>query len=168
MDFTKPGLATLSGDAYSMRTTNQIRIHADMEEVYRAALDILEWPKILSHYSLVRVVDGDLSSDHCLVKMVASRNGFPCSWQAERFLDPKNYRIRYRHTRSTWTQGMDVWWLLRTTEDGSVEATITHEMLRSNFVTEWFRRQVVGRLFIENIANKTLSGLKQHLERGPA
>lgn len=151
-----------------MMTSNRIRIRADIDDVYRVAADVLEWPRLLSHYRWVRVVDGDASDRRCAVEMAASRDGFPCSWRAERTLHPEEYRIRYRHTRSTWTRGMDVWWILRTVDDGTVEATITHEMPRSNLATEWFRRWVVGRMFVENIADRTLRGLKLHLERGAA
>ena len=149
-----------------MMTSNQIQIRADIDDVYRAAADVLEWPRLLPHYRWVRVVEGDASNPRCVVEMAASRNGFPCSWQAERILLPEEYRIHYRHTRSTWTKGMDVWWILRRLDAGLVEAKITHEMPPSDCVTEWFRRWVVGKLFVENIADKTLMGLKMHLERG--
>ena len=149
-----------------MMTSNRILIRADIGDVYRAAADVLEWPRLLSHYRWVRLVEGDASNGHCVVEMAASRTGFPCSWRSRMELHPEEHRIRYVHTRSTWTRGMEVWWILRTTTDGLVEATITHEMPRSNFVMEWFRKWVVGRMFVENIADKTLRGLKQHLERG--
>ena len=149
-----------------MMTSNRIRIGAEIDDVYRAAAEVLEWPRLLSHYRWVRMVEGEASDLRCVVEMAASRDGFPCSWQARMEKHPEEHRIHYRHTRSTWTRGMDVWWILRLEDDGTVEATITHEMPQSNLVTEWFRRNVVGRLFVENIADKTLMGLKLHLERG--
>lgn len=149
-----------------MMTSNRIQIRAEIDDVYRAAADVLEWPRLLSHYRWVKMVEGDISDLRCVVEMAASRDGFPCSWRSRMELFPDEYRIHYRHTRSTWTRGMDVWWILRKMRDGSVEATITHEMAPSNFVTEQFRKWVVGGMFVENIADKTLRGLKRHLERG--
>lgn len=151
-----------------MMTSNRIQIRAGIDEVYRAAANVLEWPRLLSHYRWVRLVDGDASEGLCVVEMAASRDGFPCSWQSWMVLHPLEHSIHYMHTRSTWTRGMDVWWILRALDDGRVEATITHEMKETNIVAEWFRRRVVGRMFVENIADKTLRGLKQHLERGIA
>lgn len=151
-----------------MMTTNRIRISANIEDVYRAAADVRAWPSLLSHYRWVRVVDGDASA-RCTVEMAASRDGFPCSWLSRMELHPEEHRIHYTHIRSTWTRGMDVWWTLESLGGGLVEARITHEMpVAKNRLVEWFRRVVVGRLFVENIADKTLAGLKRHLERGQA
>jgi hypothetical protein len=33
-----------------------------------------------------------------------------------------------------------------------------------NPLLQWFRQVVVGKIFVENIAGKTLAGLKKHLE----
>jgi len=149
-----------------MMTSNRILIRADIHDVYHAAADVQEWPRLLSHYRRVRLLDGDASGRRRMVEMAASRDGFPCAWTAEMTMYPEEFRIGYKHTISTWTKGMEVWWILKRMDDGSVEATITHEMPRSNSVMEWFRKWVVGRMFVENIADKTLRGLKQHLERG--
>jgi len=150
-----------------LKSINRIGIHAGLDRVYRAAADVLEWPRLLSHYRWVRVVEGSAGDAECIVEMAAHRNGFPCKWQARRTLHPAQSRIHYRHTKSTWTSGMDVWWTLEALEGGLVEARITHEMpVSGNRPLEWFRGFVVGKLFVENIADKTLAGLKRHLEGG--
>ena len=59
---------------------------------------------------------------------------------------------------------MEVWWLLKKAKGGT-EVTITHDMQPSrNPLLQWFRQVVVGKIFVENIAGKTLAGLKKHLE----
>jgi len=152
-----------------VKSVNRIQIHADLGRVYEMAADVLEWPRLLSHYRWVRVVEGRAEDPDCVVEMAAQRDGFPCKWQARRTLFPATNRIHYLHTRSTWTRGMDVWWTVEALDGGLVEARITHEMPPSpNPLVEWFRRFVVGWLFVENIADKTLEGLKRHLERGQA
>ena len=149
-----------------MLTTNRIRIRAGIKAVYLAAADPVAWPRFLSHYRWVRVVEGSRGDPVCFVDMAATRTGFPCSWRSRMELHPAEHRIHYTHVRSTWTRGMEVWWTLRRSGDGTVEVTITHEMPRTFLVAEWFRKLVVGRMFVENIADKTLRGLKLHMERG--
>ena len=150
-----------------MNSINSIRIRADLDRVYRAAADVLAWPRFLSHYRWVRVVQGNADDPECVVEMAARLGGVPCRWQARRTLHPDRRSIHYLHTKSTWTSGMDVWWTLESLGGGVVEARITHEMpAAKNRLVEWFRRFVVGRVFVENIADKTLAGLKRHLEGG--
>jgi len=149
-----------------LKSINQIRIRAAPERVFRAAQDVLAWPRLLSHYRTVEVVDGSISDPVCTLDMAAHRNGFPCRWRAVRTLHPQDLRIHYRHTKSTWTSGMDVWWTVEPVDGGTTEARITHEMPPTPRPMEWFRQKVVGGLFVENIADKTLEGLKRHLERG--
>jgi len=148
-----------------LKSINRIRIRADPEQVFRAAAEVLEWPRLLPHYSSVQVVEGRISDPVCTVDMEAHRNGFPCRWRAVRTLHEEEGRIHYRHTKSTWTGGMEVWWTVDPLDAGIVEARITHEMPRRSPLMEWFRQRVVGGLFVENIADKTLEGLKRHLER---
>jgi len=148
-----------------LKSVNAIRIRASPEEVYVAAADVLEWPRLLSHYRRVDVVEGLVSDPVCTLEMVAHRDGFPCRWRAVRRLHPEDRRIHYLHTRSTWTGGMEVWWTVDPTGDGITVARITHEMPPKSFPLEWFRQRVVGGLFVENIADKTLAGLKRHLEK---
>jgi len=148
-----------------LKSINLIRIRADPKRVFRAAADVLEWPRLLSHYRRVDVVEGLISDAVCTLDMAAHRDGFPCRWRAVRTLHPNDLRIHYRHTKSTWTGGMDVWWTVSPLDGGFTEARITHEMPPTSPPVEWFRQWVVGGLFVENIADKTLEGLKRHLER---
>jgi ribosome-associated toxin RatA of RatAB toxin-antitoxin module len=151
------------GFKIAMNTHNHIKIQASPKKVYEAAQRIVEWPRLLAHYRWVTVFSESKTSRQ--VEMAASRNGFPCKWQSEQILYPKQKKIYYRHTKSFWTKGMEVWWILKPLKGGATQVLLTHEMPpRSHFISRWFYSYVIGHLFVENIADKTLAGLKRHLE----
>lgn len=136
---------------------------APWKAVYEAAQKIVEWPRILAHYRWVTIFEDKGHRRH--VEMAAHRSGVPCQWQSEQILYPHEKKIYYRHTRSFWSEGMEVWWILNPQHDGSTEVTITHGMPPSSIPgLGWFRQHIVGDLFVVAIADRTLSGLKRHLE----
>ncbi len=45
----------------TLKSINLIRIRADPKRVFRAAADVLEWPRLLSHYRRGDVVEGLIS-----------------------------------------------------------------------------------------------------------
>jgi hypothetical protein len=142
-----------------MKTLNRTVIQAPADKVFAAAAKIVDWPKFLPHYRWVTLLkNGE-------VEMAASRNGFPCKWQSIQVLHKRERKIYFKHTRSFWSQGMEVWWMLVVLKDGSTEVTISHDMPASHsFLLSWFRQHVVGNFFVHAIADKTLAGLKLHLE----
>ena len=146
-----------------MKTLNRITIKAPLKAVYAAAQGIVDWPKFLPHYRWVTLFEDKKGVRQ--VEMAATRDGFPCKWQSVQVLHPRQNKVYYRHTRSFWSQGMEVWWILIPLKDGSTEVTITHDMASSpGFPGSWFLQHVVGDFFVHNIAAKTLAGLKLHLE----
>ena len=146
-----------------MRTANHIVIEAPIAAVYKAAAKVEDWPKLLSHYRWVKVLSG--KGNKRVVDMGAWRDGFPCRWVSDQVLDPKKKTVYYKHIRSVWTQGMDVWWILTPKGAKRTEILLTHDMPRSAFPPyRWFLQHIVGNLFVHNIAGKTLAGLKRHLE----
>jgi hypothetical protein len=48
MDIHSNGFGDPDGDAVSMMTSNRILIRADIDDVFRVAADVLEWPRLLS------------------------------------------------------------------------------------------------------------------------
>jgi hypothetical protein len=98
------------------------------------------------------------------VRMSASRSGIPCWWTAEQRLERPRKRIHYVHTRSAFTQGMDVWWLLKELGPHRTEIVLTHVMPPEGPVLSLFRRHVVGSFFVHAIAQKTLAGIKRRVE----
>jgi aromatase len=144
-----------------MRTVNEIEIRAPWKAVFKAAAEVGEWPRLLAHYRWVKVGPGRSRRE---VVMAASRDGIPCRWTAEQWLQPERRRIRYLHTRSNFTQGMEVWWILRPIGRNRTAVLLTHDLPAEPGLLGWFRQAVVGDFFVHNIAGKTLAGLKRHLE----
>jgi ribosome-associated toxin RatA of RatAB toxin-antitoxin module len=145
-----------------MQTENRIVIEASWARVFDAAAQVEDWPDFLDHYRWVRT--GPWSGAEREVRMSASRSGFPCWWSARQRLERAKKRIHYLHTRSAFTQGMDVWWLLKALGPRSTEVRLTHAMPPSGRPKAWFRGHVVGSFFVHAIAEKTLAGVKRHLE----
>lgn len=121
-----------------------------------------QWPELLAHYRFVRILSG--RGAHRVVDMAASRDGIPCRWQARQDLDLKHKRIHYTHTKSNFTQGMEVWWILEPQGAKATRVLLTHAMPPEGAVMSWFRQHIVGGFFVDAIAAKTLAGLKRHLE----
>ncbi|HTB23650.1 MAG TPA: SRPBCC family protein [bacterium] len=145
-----------------MKTENRIVIEAPWAEVFGAAAKVEAWPDFLAHYRWVEA--GAWKAKEREVRMSASRSGFPCWWTALQRLERPKKRIHYLHTRSTFTRGMDVWWLLKALGPRRTEVVLTHSMPQEAFFMALFREQVVGRFFVHAIAEKTLAGVKRHLE----
>ncbi len=146
-----------------MKTSNHIVILAPWAQVFEAAAKVEDWPRLLSHYRWVRVLSG--KGSRRVVDMAAWRDGFPCRWVSDQVIDRKAKTVYYRHIRSVWTEGMEVWWTLKPKGPGCTEILLTHSMPAPAFSPKrWFLQSIVGDLFVHNIAGKTLAGLKRHLE----
>jgi uncharacterized membrane protein len=148
-----------------MHTTNRIFISAPPRRVYTLAALVEEWPRLLRHYRYVDLLDTAVGGDRRsrLVRMGASRSGIPVSWTALQHLDPRERRVRYRHVGGV-TWGMDVLWTLEP-RAGGTQVTIEHEQVTSRW---WLRppavANIVGALFVEAIADRTLAGVKRAAE----
>lgn len=144
-----------------MKTANTIWIGAPAAPIYRLAAEVERWPEILPHYRAVTVLErrGPVK----LVAMAATRDGFPVSWQALQTLDEQRPLIEFRHVRGI-TTGMEVVWRF-VPEGQGTRVTIEHELaLRWPLIGAWAADQVVGPLFVENIAAKTLRCIKRLAE----
>ena len=144
-----------------MKTVNTITIRAPMRQVYAAAARVEDWPRLLSHYRWVHVLSGK-GLDR-VVDMAAFRTGLPCRWVSQQKLFPAKHKVYYLHLQSIFTQGMVVWWILKT-KGKFIEITLTHDMPARGALRAWFDQHIVGDLFVHHIAGKTLAGLKRHLE----
>ena len=97
--------------------------------------------------------------------MAAWRDGIPVRWWAEQALYPDEPRIVFRHVRGP-TRGMDVEWSFTPRSDQTYVA-IRHELtLPWPIVGELVAERIIGRLFVENIAGKTLRRIKALAEAG--
>lgn len=146
-----------------MRTVNEIEIRAPWKRVFEAAARVEHWPALLPHYRWVRVLSGKGTSR--VVEMAAHRDGIPCRWTSTQVLERAKRSIHYRHIQSTWTQDMEVWWILKPRGRNETAVLLTHDLPLEPGFMGWFRQRVIGDLFVHVIAGRTLAGLKKHLER---
>ncbi|MBC7527435.1 MAG: hypothetical protein H7308_07775 [Chthonomonadaceae bacterium] len=148
-----------------MHTVNEIFIEGDADiicpRIFQLAADIQDWPTLLPHYRYLHVLER--SETHKVADFGASRDGFPVKWKAKQEVFPETNRITFLHTGGV-TKGMWVEWRLEKRENG-VSVEIDHEL---NYpipvIGGFFAKHVVGRLFVENIATKTLRCIKAKVE----
>jgi uncharacterized membrane protein len=140
-----------------MHSSIGIDIAAPPELVYRLARDIERWPRLLPHYSDVRVEDRQPDGS-VVARLVARRPlvtvlglGLPVAWRSRSWSEPTGRRLRFVH-RGGATDGMDVTWHIEPTPGGS-RVTIEH-VFRPRF-GPW--AAIVDRLFTRPIAGRTLA-----------
>jgi ribosome-associated toxin RatA of RatAB toxin-antitoxin module len=149
-----------------MRTVDRKTMKAPLERVFRAALDVEQWPALLSHYRWVRILEPRENGG--LVEMAAWRPfgwfQYPTWWVSEMQVDHGNMAIHYRHVRGI-TTGMEVLWQLETSDRGT-EVTIVHEWSgpRWPLVGPAAANWVIGPVFIQGIASRTLGGIARYVE----
>lgn len=144
----------------AMHTENQIEIRGDIRRIFQLAAQVDKWPEILPHYRWVRVLSR--KKRRSTVEMAARRGRIPVSWTAVQEVFPYE-RITFKHVRG-FTTGMEVAWLF-TPSEGSVKVRITHDFSLSWPVIGGFvSRYIVGKLFVQPIATKTLQHIKQTAE----
>jgi ribosome-associated toxin RatA of RatAB toxin-antitoxin module len=144
-----------------LHTENNVFIRADAAKVYRLAAAVERWPEILPHYRWVRVLEDD--GRRRLVEMAAWRDRIPVRWRAEQELLPEVPRIVFRHVGGI-TKGMDVEWVFAPSE-GGVRVAILHDLhLAWPLIGGVVADRVIGPMFVENIAGKTLRRIKELAE----
>ena len=151
-----------------MRTVDRTRMRAPLERVFRAAMDVEQWPDILPHYRWVRVLERGVE-ESSLVEMAAwrpfGRLKYPTWWVSEMWVDVAAAAVHYRHVRGI-TAGMDVVWQLEPASEGT-DVTIVHEWSgpRWPFIGRAAASWIIGPIFIHGIASRTLAGIKRQVER---
>jgi uncharacterized membrane protein len=149
-----------------MHTVDRITIRAPLARIFDVAADVERWPRILSHYRWVRVLERQATGD--LVEMAAWRPfgplRYPAWWVSQMTVDRPAHEIRYRHVRGT-TRGMDVVWRLIPNGPG-VDVAIEHRWGGPAWplVGGVIARLVIGPVFIHGIASRTLEGIKRYTE----
>lgn len=149
-----------------MRTVDSLRMRASADRVFRAAMNVEEWPALLSHYRWVRMLER--RSDGGLVEMAAWRPfgsfNYPTWWVSEMWIEPAEGKVRYRHVRGI-TAGMDVEWRLEPVEGGT-DVSIVHQWSGPGWpvVGRIAAELVIGPVFVHGIASRTLAGIARHVE----
>jgi uncharacterized membrane protein len=149
-----------------MRTVDRVLMRAPIDRVFRAAVDVEQWPALLSHYRWVRRLDD--AEQGALVEMAAWRPfgifKYPTWWVSEMSIDRSAPAVHYRHVRGI-TTGMAVVWELQPTRNGT-EVTIIHDWTGPGWplVGSAAADLVIGPVFVHGIASRTLAGLARHVE----
>lgn len=130
------------------------------ERIFETAADLEQWPRILPHYRYIHYFEK--SPTRNLVKMAATRTGIPIAWTSEQIIDRAKLEVRFRHLKA-FTKGMEVVWKFTDTPNG-VLVEILHDLDFRIPALAPLADQIIGRFFIENIANQTLRCMKEHLE----
>jgi ribosome-associated toxin RatA of RatAB toxin-antitoxin module len=150
-----------------MRTVDRIHIAAPVERAFQAAMDVEQWPALLSHYRWVRMLER--REDGGTVEMAAWRPfgvfNYPTWWVSEMRIDRGAGEVHYRHVRGI-TTGMNVLWQIQAVNRGT-EVTIVHDWSgpRWPLIGPAAAAWVIGPVFIHGIASRTLAGIAKHLER---
>ena len=144
-----------------METTNRLVMRGDPDRIFALAADIQDWPALLPHYRYVIVEER--SDRHKVARMGARRDGFPVTWRCRQELHPESRRIVFQHVGGI-TRGMEVEWRIEPGPEG-VQVSIWHSL---NYpvpvLGPLFAEHIVGRLFVHNIAGKTLKCIQQKVE----
>ena len=144
-----------------MQTATSILMQAPRERIFETAADLAGWPRILPHYRYIKYLER--GPERNVVEMAAVRDGIPISWVSEQIIDRVRLEVRFNHLRA-FTKGMRVVWTFRETPAG-VLVEILHDLkFRIPFLAPVADR-VIGGFFIDNIANKTLRCMKEHVEK---
>jgi ribosome-associated toxin RatA of RatAB toxin-antitoxin module len=144
-----------------VHTGNSVLIKAPREQIFALVSDLSRWPELLPHYRYIRKAGSGEKGD--IVIMAATRSGIPISWTSEYWTDPNNLELHFLHLKK-WTKGMKVVWTLTPTRDGT-RVEIVHDMHFRVPILAWLAEPIIGKFFIENVANKTLSTFKEYFEK---
>jgi ribosome-associated toxin RatA of RatAB toxin-antitoxin module len=147
-----------------MRADNAILIRAPLAEIYELAAAVERWPTFLPHYRYVRVREQHGGAR--LLEMAARRDWIPVWWMAVLECQPDVPEIRFHHVRGI-TTGMDVAWRFAPGPEG-VWVSIHHDLnLKWPIVGRLIADRIIGPLFIECIAARTLARIKLLAEARP-
>jgi ribosome-associated toxin RatA of RatAB toxin-antitoxin module len=144
-----------------MRTTHRAVIAAPFETVFHLARDVEAWTSLLPDYRWCRVLER--APGRLVFAMGGRIRGWPARWVAVQEADLARGRIAFRHIAGL-TAGMRVEWRLARA-GGAVEVEIVHDLvLRWPLVGRWVSDLIVGPVFIDHIARRTLAAVKARAE----
>jgi ribosome-associated toxin RatA of RatAB toxin-antitoxin module len=146
-----------------VHTVHRTRIAAPFDAVFALARDVESWPRLLRDYRWCRVLER--GPQRLLFSMGGWVRGWPARWTAVQEPRPDERRIAFRHLRGI-TRGMVVEW--RFAPDGNaVEVELVHDLVMSwPLIGRLVGDLIVGPIFIDVIARKTLEAVKAQAEAG--
>lgn len=146
-----------------MRSVMRIRMAAPPERIFPLAAEVERWPALLPHYRYVRrLPSGDGERRFA---MGARRGRIPVRWEAEQRPKPQQNVIEFTHTGGV-TRGMEVAWRLVPDGDGTTDVSIEHQLdLRWPLIGGFVAERIIGPVFVDAIAGRTLRRIKQLAEQ---
>lgn len=156
-----------------MHTENTVYMRGAKSRIFQLAADIQRWPEILPHYREVIVFEQSDDSSRKIVEMAAVRadfpvkgRSFPVRWQSVQICEPETNKIYFKHLAGV-ALGM---WVVWTMEDDlwgrGVAVTIRHDLTYPlPLLNGWFARDMVGDQFVHAIAGRTLTVIKDIVEK---
>lgn len=166
-------MAELSGALNPpMQTQNSVYIRASRDRIFDLAADVESWPEILPHYQSVTALSRDDAHGRKIVHMAAIRPdfplpgaNFPVTWTSVQVCERELGRITFKHLKGIAT-GMWVEWRLEDDPWGrGVNVSIRHDLRYPlKALNGFFAQQIVGTLFVSNIAGRTLATIKSIAE----
>ncbi|MDR7485534.1 MAG: SRPBCC family protein [Armatimonadota bacterium] len=148
-----------------MHTVHHTRIAAPLEEVFALARDVEAWPQLLREYRWCRVLE---RTPRRLVFAMGGRiRLWPARWTAIQEARLEEGRITFRHLAGI-TRGMEVEWRFAS-DGGAVDVELVHNLtLRWPVIGRLVGDLIVGPIFIEFIARRTLGAVKARAEAAVA
>lgn len=147
-----------------MRLVHECDVRAPAAAVFALGVEIEAWPALDPAYRWCRILDR--GGNRTVFEMAGNIRGWPARWTARQDLFPDDRRIVFTHVRGL-TTGMQVAWDIR---DGGAGSTlrITHDFtLRWPLIGTPASQWIVGPIFIDWIARRTLSAVKRAAESRP-
>ncbi len=144
-----------------MHTVHRARIAAPLAAVFTLTRDVEAWPALLRDYRWCRILER--TPERLVFAMGGWIRGWPARWTAVQEPRPEERRITFRHIKGI-TKGMEVEWRFEPAGD-AVEVALVHDLvMRWPLVGRLVSDFIVGPIFIDYIARKTLRAVKTRAE----
>ncbi len=156
-----------------MHTENTVYMRGPKSRIFELAADIQNWPLLLPHYREVRVFEQSDDGTRKVVEMAAVRDDFPFKgrqfpvrWRSVQICEPETGKIYFKHLAGI-ALGMWVVWTLEEDAGGNgTHVTISHDLTYPlPILNGWFARDMVGDQFVHAIAGRTLTVIKDTVEK---
>jgi len=148
-----------------MNLTHDITIRAPLNKIFSVASNLPRWPEFLPHYRYNRYISQTPSGG--VIRMACASSRLTIKWISDYRIDTEHRQLHFHHRKSTLnaTRGMKVVWEFEELPRGFVRVSISHHLERNRLMigpalASWF----AGRFFIQDVAPKTLAGLKRKVE----
>jgi len=144
-----------------MHLEHRIWIAAPLEVVFELAKDVANWSRLRREYRWFRVIEETPRT--LTFEMGGWIRGWPARWTAVREACGDGRRLTFRHIGGI-TRGMAVEWRFAADADG-VTVELVHDLvMRWPLIGRLVGDLLVGPIFINHTARKTLQAVKIHAE----